>query len=187
MKTSVRNNNQAGNARYWAFLLTGIFLLAANLIPAMGAPAQNIHKKDGGVWTMAHWLGGWAGTGGPERLYFWLECPQANTVTKQTADGLFWVDSCTRGTAVIATAGETGDFKTKPQAENIRYVGVCTVVDAGLWVLGPDGWFDVAGKETWTIKATVTDVITGEEWELYWHLVLRGEEWDENYSFAPVE
>jgi len=185
-KTSYSSRKNTGSARLRVILLAVASLLLANVAPAPAAPATVLHKDDGTGWRMSYWLGGWEGTGGPDRLYFWMEVPQGTTVLKQTPAGLLWEhDSLVKGTVVIASAGPGEDADTVPH--DIRCVGVGTMVDTGLWGEYAPGVFGPVGKMTWTITATVTDVSTGQEWHLYWHFVLRGEAWQENYSFEPLE
>jgi len=192
MKEFVKNPIEAASAGPRVFLLAVALLLLANVAPSLAAPAEVLHKKDGGEWRMSWWLGGWEGTGGPEKLYFWMEFPQGTSVLKQTRDGLFWHDSMSKGTVVIASADAGEDANTEPH--DIRYVGVGTMVDTGLWneTEPGSGLFDPSEKMTWTIKATVFKVapdgeVTGEKWQLYWHLVLRDGEWKETYSFESVK
>jgi hypothetical protein len=187
MKTYVNTRTPTGAVRLRLMLLAIAAVLLTSAVSSFGAAAEVSHKKDGGEWRMSWWLGGWGKTGGPERLYFWMEFGPWNSVFKEAPGGLFWHDSRSKGTVVIASAGEGEDANTEPH--DILYVGVGTMVDSGLWqeTEPGSGLFDPSEKMTWQIRATVYDVVTGEEWRLYWHLVLRGEEPKETYTFEPAK
>lgn len=174
--------------RLRAFLAAITLLLLAHVASSMAAPPVVSNKKDEEAWRMSWWLEGWEGTGGPERLYFWMEFGPWNMVFRPTPNGSYWIhDSKSKGTVVIASAGEGEDANTEPH--DIRYVGVGSMVDTGLWKVNENdpSVMNPTEKMTWTIKATVLDVVTGEEWDLYWHFVLRDGEWMEKYSFEPVK
>lgn len=188
MKALLNNRNPATAATRWAMLLALPVLLLANVDNSLAASAEVTNKKDSDGWRMSWWLGGWEGTGGAEKLYFWMEFGPWNSVFKAAPGGALWFhDSASKGSVVIASAHVGEDANTEPH--DIRYIGVGSMVDIGLWkeTEPGSGLFDPAEKMTWQIKATVFDVNTGEEWRLNWHLVLRGDEWKETYSFEPVK
>jgi len=189
MKTMLNKNRKAGRTLPRSLLAATATLLLAMAISSLAEPGQVLRKKDGNWLKMSWWMGGWEQTGGPEKLYFWMVFPQVTTVFKETPDGLFYHDCRAKGTAIIASAQDGEDPDTEPYPENTRYVGVGTMVDTGLWAetTPGSGAFVPAGKMTWTITATVSDVVTGEKWRLYWHLLLRDGEYTENYSFEPVK
>lgn len=190
MKTSLNNEHHAAFVRPWACLAAAILLLAAYVIPSLAGPPVVSNKKDGGGWRMSWWLGGWQGDGGSDKLYFWMDFGPWNSVFRQTPDGLYWFhDSKSKGTVVIASAGPGEDANTPPHDSDIRYVGVGSMVDTGFWKENENdpSLVDPTEKMTWTIKATVKDVVTEEEWRLEWHLVLRDGKWNETYRFEPVK
>jgi hypothetical protein len=193
MQRSVKKRNEAGSTRSLLILLTVATLSLANTASSLAAAPEVSNKKDGGQWRMSWWLGGFEGTGGPEKLYFWMEFGPWNSVFKQTPDGLYWFhDSMSKGVVTIASAKDGGDANTEPY--DVRYVGVGTMVDTGLWKENENdpSLIDPTEMMTWTIKATVFKVgpdgqATREKWQLYWHLLLRGGEYTENYSFEPAK
>jgi hypothetical protein len=99
MKTSLNNKHATGSAESRVFVLAVAALLLATAAFSLAGSAEVLHKKDGGEWRMSWWLGGWDGTGGQAKLYFWMEFPQGTSVLKEILDGLFWQESRDEGIA----------------------------------------------------------------------------------------